>query len=53
MRGGRCHFHTCFATTAKLIRESVLSALAMPERRTGHVACRKSGVGCKCLGRIE
>jgi hypothetical protein len=44
--------HAGFATAGS-IKESFLPPLAMPERRTEHVACRKSGVGCKCLGGIE
>jgi hypothetical protein len=35
------------------VKESFLPALAMPERKTERVACRKSRVGCKCLGGIE
>jgi hypothetical protein len=51
MRGGRRHsIPACFGRSVK---ESFLLALAMPERRTEHVACRKTRVGCKCLGGIE
>jgi len=35
------------------VKEGFLPVLAMPERRTEHIACRKSGVGCKGLGDIE
>jgi hypothetical protein len=44
--------HAGFAT-ARSVKEGFLSILAMPEGRIEHVACRKSGVGCKCLGAIE
>jgi hypothetical protein len=35
------------------VKAAFLSALAMPDRRTERVACRKRGFGCKCLGGVE
>jgi hypothetical protein len=39
--------------TARWVKDGFLPVLTMPERTTEHIACRKSGIGCKCLGDIE